>query len=402
MPISAPATPRLIRIACMIPALTRGGTERQLLELLRGLDRSTFDPTLILFGETDKETSYDPTGAVDRVLSLDIAPGGNFRARNSPGLALGTMRLTRILRNIRPHIVHAFLPAPAVLGSMACRVTGVPVFLVGRRAMASYHRRGSRILTWFDRLPLKLATGMVGNCEAIAREAVATDRLPEHRAFTIYNGVDTRHFRQGCDQALRQNLGFAPEDIVFGMIANFHYIKRHIDFVRAAEQICKAAPQAKFLMVGSDQGTLPELRKEIHARGLDSSFAIVAGTSEPERYYRAMDAYVCASELEGMSNSIMEAMASAKPVIATNVGGNSELVIEGETGFLVAACAPSQIATCASMLLSNSWMRARMGQKALRMMEERFSVDTMVRAYEELYLTLLNRRPPGCPDRQWD
>jgi len=54
------------------------------------------------------------------------------------------------------------------------------------------------------------------------------------------------------------------------------------------------------------------------------------------------------------------------------------------------------------MLLSNSWMRARMGQKALRMMEERFSVDTMVRAYEELYLTLLNRRPPGCPDRQWD
>jgi len=254
--------------------------------------------------------------------------------------------------------------------------------------MASYHRRGSRILTWFDRLPLKLASGLVSNCKAIAQEAVSVDRLPPERAFVIYNGVNTRNFRQGKDIALRAQMGFAPTAVVFGMIANFHYIKRHIDFVQAAEQIRKTHVNARFLMAGADQGELYGIRQEICARGLDSSFTVVAGTSEPERYYRAMDVYVSTSEVEGMSNSIMEAMATGKPVIATDVGGNPELVIDGETGFLVPPYSPQELAARASTMISDSAMRYRMGQAAFRVVGERFTVESMVRAHEKLYIFL--------------
>lgn len=390
-PISTASAQERIRVVFIIPTMIRGGAERQLLLLLRGLDRSRFDPTLVLFSNKDQNGWYETSGAVDRVLSLDIPPGGNFRAQNVPTLALGVMRLARILRDIRPHIVHAFLSAPAVIGSLACRLTGVPAFIVGRRAMAGWHRRGSAILTWFDRLPLRFAAGLVGNCKAIAEEAVVLDGLTPERAFTIYNGVDLNVFHTGRDEALRRDLRFARDDVVFGVVANFHHVKRHTDFVRAAEEIRKSAQHAKFLMVGTDQGTLADLRTEIHERSLDPCFAVVTGTTEPERYYRAMDVYVCSSALEGMSNSIMEAMASALPVIATVVGGNSELVTSGETGFLVSPYAPPEIASRALSLITQNDLRVRMGDRALRTVEERFSVAAMVRAHEELYSSVMSK-----------
>ncbi|MGD0730950.1 MAG: glycosyltransferase, partial [Terracidiphilus sp.] len=236
--------------------MIRGGAQRQLLELLRGLDRREFDPTLILFNEKDQGGQYDVGSAVDRLLSLNIPPGGNFRARNVPSLAMGLMRLTKILRTIRPHVVHAFLPAPSVIGSVACRLAGVPAFIVGRRIMAGFHRRDSKLLASIDRLSLRSASGLIANCEAIAQEAVALDGLAPERAFAIYNGVDTKVFYPGTEEDLRRDLGFAADDIVFGVMANFHYRKRHIDFILAAEQIRKSAAQAKFLMVGSDDGML--------------------------------------------------------------------------------------------------------------------------------------------------
>lgn len=148
-------------------------------------------------------------------------------------------------------------------------------------------------------------------------------------------------------------------------------------------------------MVGSDYGELPELLREIRGRGLDSCFEIVAGTAEPERYYRAMDVYVCASEVEGMSNSILEAMASGIPVIATNVGGNPELVVNGQTGFLVPPFAPDMIAANALTLISERILRSGMGRRALQIVQERYTADAMVKAHEDLYSDLVGKALVG-------
>ncbi len=376
-----------MRVAFVIPALCRGGTERQLLYLIQGLDRSLFDPTLVLFEAAERV--YDCGDLSGSIKLLRIPAAGNFRARRAPALLLGAARLAALFRKMRPDVVHAFLPAAAVLGGLASRLTGVPVFITGRRSMARLHRRGSRILTWFDRLPLRFSAALVGNCTAIADEAIEIDHVSARRAVTIYNCVDRDVFHPAPDPDLRRELNLAPDHLVFGIVANFHPQKRHIDLIAAAERIFQFHPSARFMMVGADRGALPHLRREINARGMTGHFRLVPGTSQPERFYRAMDVYVMSSEIEGMSNSILEAMASGLPVIATDVGGNPELVEHGLTGYLVAPCRPDLIADCGIRLAASPELRRRFGARALKAVANRFSPSNLVQAHQDLYFRLL-------------
>jgi glycosyltransferase involved in cell wall biosynthesis len=386
---ASPAAPRRrVRVAYVIPALARGGAERQLLYLARGLDRSVFDPTVVLF-EAACEGGYECDGLRESLQVLHIPASGNFRARNAPALLFGVVRLARLFRRLRPGVVHAFLPAAAVLGALASRLTGVPVFVTGRRSMAGFHRRGSSLLTWFDRMPLRFSAALIGNCVAIANEAVELDGVSAERAVTIYNCVDTAVFHPQPEPGLREQLGFRQRHVVFGVLANFHPNKRHIDLIAAADRILRIHPSARFLMVGADSGALPLLRSEIEARGIADYFRIVPGTAEPERFYRVMDVYISTSEVEGMSNSILEAMASGLPVIATNVGGNPELVEDQLTGYLVPPCRPDTIAECALRLATGSELRRRLGARALQVVAQRFSPASLVHAHQDLYLRLL-------------
>lgn len=382
-----------IRVVLIIPSLTRGGAERQMLAFLRGLDRSRFNPTLVLFENLERD-SYDSLGAADRVLSLDIPAGGNFRLHRAPTLLLAAARLARILRQLRPDILHTFLPAPAMVGCIAARLASVPIFIVGRRSMVGLYRRNSLVLSWIDRLPLLFANAIVGNCKAITAEATAVDGVDPSRAFTVYNGVDTHLFHEGREPSLRHELGFTDKDVIFGVIANFDASKGHIDLIRAAHQLQARAECAKFLMVGADKGQLASLRSEILRLGMERKFVIQPRTSEPERLLRLIDVYVCASVTEGMSNSVLEAMASGKPIIATAVGGNPELVTPVTNGFLVPPRSPEAIAVCIENLCRDADLRAAMGLNGRRIATQRFSTAAMVRASEDLYLNLVSRAEP--------
>ena len=385
-----------IRIVFVIPSLTRGGAERQLHELVRGLDRTRFEPTLVLFENDHQAYRYEIDSSVERTLSLNIAAGGNFRLHRALTMLVAATRLARLLRELRPDVLHTFLPAAAMVGGIATRLTNAPIFIVGRRSMTGLYRRKSRLLSWLDRMPLRFASALVGNCEAIAAEAVAIDHLDRGRVFTVYNGVDAGVFHEGAEPLLRQQLGFGPNDVVFGAIANFDARKRHIDFVRAAQKLREPSRRAKFLMVGADRGELAFLQSEIRGHGLEDSFVIRPATREPERFHRAIDVYVSASETEGMSNSILEAMASGKPVIATAVGGNPELIRNGSTGYLVPPYAPEAIAAGARVLTNDPELRVRMGSNARRTVEQRFSTAAMVTASEELYTKLLAKGKPAA------
>ncbi len=257
--------------------------------------------------------------------------------------------------------------------------------------MAGLHRRNSLFLKWMDRVPLRFADAIVGNCKAIAAEAMAVDGVERSRAFTIYNGIDTHIFHEGSESPLRRKLGFAPEDVVFGAIANFDASKRHIDIVHGARHLQDRVPHSKFLMVGADRGELPFLRSEIQRLGLEDAFVILPRTREPERFHRLIDVYVSASVTEGMSNSVLEAMASGKPVIATAVGGNPELVTPLTNGFLIPTCLPEALAKCAEKLGTDTAQRLLLGRNSRRIVEHQFSIGEMVRVSEELYVELLCR-----------
>jgi glycosyltransferase involved in cell wall biosynthesis len=372
-------------IAFLIGSLDFGGAEGQLIELLRRLDRSRWTTSLVLF---EGSTDWRAAGVVDRVYSLGVSrtKSSSWRLRGWKA-AVAITKLTTLLLDIRPDVLHAFLPASFVLAAPAAKMARVPLLVGSRRSLCDCYRN-NRILACVDRLATRACDCVIGNSSAVSSELTAIDGLLSERTATIHNGVDTARFRPG-DRSFRAAQGWTDENVVFGIVANFLRYKRHSDFICAAARIVERAPQARFVMAGEDRGTLSGLRSEIANSGLVSRFTIIPGTSEPEKLYPAMDAYICTSETEGFSNVLLEAAACGLPLIATAVGGNEEIVFPGKNGYLVPVNAPEKIAQAALALIGNAGLRLGMGFRSRELVRQRFSLDSMVRQYEELYDRLL-------------
>jgi glycosyltransferase involved in cell wall biosynthesis len=377
-------------ITYLIGSLDRGGAEGQVTELLRRLDRTRFQPRLILFEPGARERV---AGLVEDVFSLDVPqePANAFWRRSYRALKV-FMRLCGHLRRNRPDILHAHLPASCILGLPAGRLCGIPVLIGSRRSLTSAYREADWIYSASDRLIIHCCHFMVGNADAVSRELVEIDGLAIDKVGTIHNGVDTVRFRPERSDFWRAHYGWKDDEVVFGMVANFFGYKRHVDFVEAAVVLHRRFPLARFVMVGQDRGELPVVRAAIAGSGLSDFIQVAPSTSRPEDLYAAMDVLVSCSDSEGFSNVILEAMASGKPVIATSAGGNTEAVVEGSTGFLVPCRSPWALVKAAERLLEDRALRELMGRNGRQRAEEHFSVLKMVRAHEQLYARLLEQR----------
>jgi L-malate glycosyltransferase len=369
----------------VIASLASGGAERQLLELLKHIDRSRYRLSLALF---ETSTLDKAAGLVDEVFSLEFDSQRKSKSIFR-GIKAGAamLRLARYLQHTKPDIVHAILPPSIILGFPAARLGRVPVLIASRLSMADCYRT-DKLLTMADSAATRWCNFAVGNSEAIRRELIEIDGLPPERVGAIYNGVDVERFRPG-NLEMRKQYGWNEENVVFGIVANFIPYKRHTDFVRAAALIAQSNPNARFVMAGEDRGILNTITRQIRDRGLEPLFTVIPGTREPERLYPALDVYVCTSQTEGLSNVLLEAGACALPTIATRVGGNPEIVTDGYNGFLVPPAEPEVIAAKALQLGSDRERRRIMGNRGRQRVATHFSMAAMVRAHEDLYARLL-------------
>jgi glycosyltransferase involved in cell wall biosynthesis len=384
---STPNAP--LRIMYVIGTLETGGAELQLLELLRRIDRSRFSVSLALFAASGRERAR---GLADEVIDLGIPStnGGPWRPRGFH-VTRAMHRLARYIRRSRPSVVHAILPGACMVGCPAAKLAGAPVVIGSRRSLTAAYRGVSPLKAAMDRAALLFSDYMVGNSRPVTNEITWQDGFPRAKTMTIHNGVDTDRFSPSTDRSLRRELGFNEGHVVLGTVANFFAYKRHIDLVRAAALLCPEFPELRFLAVGEDRGTLPQIRRAIAEAGLEDRFVLIPGSESPERVFAAMDVYVCTSETEGFSNVLLEAMAAGKPMIATNVGGNPEAVAKGVTGLLVPRHAPQALADAAQILLTSPKLRREMGIAARERALELFSIEKMVRSYEDFYSAVVAR-----------
>ena len=264
--------------------------------------------------------------------------------------------------------------------------------IASRRSLVDCYRPNGRLAAFADVIATRTADFVLGNSQAIIQEVINLDRVPALKTQVIYNGVDTERFSASNKPGLRRQFGWSDEHIVFGMVANFAYYKRHVDLVRAAALIHASIPHARFLMVGEDRGEMPTVRKAIAEAGLEPFTSIVPGTKTPEMAFATMDVYVCTSETEGFSNVLLEAMATGLPVIATDVGGNREAVAEGVNGKLVPAHAPAIIAQVALELTGSPERMRQFSLSSRSRAEELFSLKKMVQAHEDLYMELVSQK----------
>jgi glycosyltransferase involved in cell wall biosynthesis len=239
-------------------------------------------------------------------------------------------------------------------------------------------------------LLLRVTDRLVANAEAVRAYLIRRGADPA-RVVTIRNGVETGRFRQALDVAeLRRGLGFAPDDTVAAVIARLEPQKGHDVVLDAATALRDRFPRLRFLFVGGGS-TEGALRAEVERRGLAGRVVFTGFRTDSADLLRAADCSVLVSTKEGMSNTLLESLAAGRPVVASTVGGNAE-VVTPDVGMLVPPRDAAALTSALSSLLSDPAVMAEMGERGRARAERDFSVTRMAGDTAALYEELHARR----------
>jgi len=295
-----------------------------------------------------------------------------------------------LMRQRKVDVVHTHDFYTNVFGMMAARLARVPVRLASRRETGGM-RTPSQLRV--ERGVYRFAHAITANAEAVRRQLIA-EGVPAHKIVTIYNGLDLERLtpRLSRDEALALfNLPLTGVRRFVTIVANLrHDVKDHPMFLRAARRVHVEVPEAAFVIAGEG-----ELTEKMHALavelGIEQDVFFTGGCKEVAELLAVSDVCVLSSRAEGFSNSILEYMAAGRPVVATNVGGSSEAVWEGETGYLVAAGDDEAMAARIISLLREPLRASAMGGRGRQKIEEQFSCEAQLENVERLYDGLLDK-----------
>jgi sugar transferase (PEP-CTERM/EpsH1 system associated) len=339
-------------------------------------------------------------GRMDHLV-LTPAGDGPLRPRFGPGVdvialaerpgspKLNTLRMARVFRAWRPDVVHTrnWTCIDAVLGA---RLAGVPVVIHGEHGREAGDPEGRNALRRrVRRLLAPLVTEFVAVSQDLARWLVEDVGVPAAKVTQIYNGVDTEAFSPADKEAARRTLGIRDGAVVIGTVGRLDPVKDHRGLLEAFGRTARH-PQAQLVVVG-DGPCRAELEQVGRRLGLDGRVLMLGERQDVARILRALDVFALPSLGEGISNALLEAMASGLPVIATRVGGNPELVDDGVTGTLVSPRSAEALAAAFDRYLSDPALIRKHGEAGRQRALRDFSLDRMFGAYDSLYSRLLAR-----------
>ncbi len=361
-----------VNVLYMIDSLTHGGTERQLVELIRHLDQHHIRPHLC---------TLKPSGGFFDDLAIPKICL-NFSSFGSPSL-LGVLRqLSNFINQHQITIMQTFFQDPCLLGALVKPFTGVK--LVGSFRDLGFWRTASESRKM--KLSYPLFNGFIANSQAVKDHFCSTDGIAPSKIQVIYNGFDLATIPVAT--ALPLDPATSP---VVGIVANLNRpVKRVQDFISAAVRVHQQRPETRFLVVGGGH-LQPELQQQAADLGLAGSITFTGMVFNPLDYIAQISIGVITSETEGFCNAIIEYMACGVPVVATRVGGNIELVQEGENGFLYDMGNVEQLAGSILKLLDNPEKRGIIAAANRLLVTERYSVKAMVERTESYYEQLLGK-----------
>jgi glycosyltransferase involved in cell wall biosynthesis len=363
-------------IAFLLTSFAVGGTERQMVELIRRLDRAEFEIHVACFHRR---------GALESVVSDNVASIATFPIDGFSRLATVRQWLAfaRWCRRINARIVHTCELYANIFGLPGAALAGVDVRIGNRRELATPDKTRAQLAC--QRLAYAAAHAVVANSTAAAAQ-LRREGVPAHKIHTISNGVDCVTF------APARAPGRPIRRVV--TVANLRPEKGHDTLLAAATRVAAARPGTEFVIVGSGPLAAP-LRREVANRGLGDRVRFLGERSDVPALLASSDLFVLPSRSEACPNGVLEAMAVGLPVVATRVGGVPELVEPGVSGMLVEPDRPDALATAVLDLMSRPERASALGQAARRRAVQQFSFDRMVAGFEHLYLCELGKRAAG-------
>lgn len=375
------------RVLWLIKGLGLGGAERLLTLATPYLDRSRFE----------YQAAYLlpwKNALVDELQRAGV-PVTCLNHRRAFDLRI-VGRIAALLRERRIDLVHLHLPYAGIVGRLAARLAGVPcVVYTEHNLQARYHP----LTRMMNQLTMRLTDVTISVSEEVRRSLVMSPLGRGAKVETVLNGVDVDGLQLAAVQgpSVRDELAIPPEHRIVGVVNVFRPQKRLDLWLQAARLVADQEPQTTFVIVG-DGPIRADLMEMADRLGLRGTVIFPGLRHDAPRFLAAFDVFMLSSVYEGLPVAVLEAMALQTPVVATQVGGLPGVIEEGVQGFLVPPRDPEALADRVVRLLRDPDLRRRQGEAARQRVQERFSIDRMVAATEQIYTQLLAVR--ACLDHQ--
>jgi len=366
-------------------ASSRGGGAVHMRDLVRHLDHGQFAVSVAMAEDGGNVTAEDFAEYEVACHRLDIAGGLRLRP---------LLHLRRLLQHEGYDILHCHGARAALYGRLAVALLGArrPKVIYTIHGLAAPHytwpKRSTLLLA--ERLLAPLTDAFIGVCEAERAALVAAGLGPSDRAFVVRNGIDTARFKQVSPNRAecRTVLGIPASGPLITTVARMYFPKDFDTLLRAFDMVRAERPEAHLLIVG-DGPYRPRVEAQIGKLDLGHNVTLAGIRRDVARILAVSDVFVLSTtEGEGLPLTILEAMASALPVVASDVAGIGEAVVHGETGIIVPPKDPTALSESVLELLTNEEKATTLGQKGLARVLESFTVEKMVRETAAIYAKL--------------
>jgi glycosyltransferase involved in cell wall biosynthesis len=378
--------PEALRVLLFIDSLVAGGAQRQVVETALQLSRLGHVVTVLIYRDI-RELGGELAGAGVPVVLVEK------RAKFDPGFLL---RLYRQFRTLRPQVLHSYLFTPNLWARFIGRAARIPVVITSERNIDLPH---SRWRVRLERWVYRLGDGIIVNAEAIRRVLTDVVGVPDDRIQTIYNAVDGERFAtppMERIEAVRSTIGWRQGQIVISLPGRVIPQKNHACLIRALGRLDKEKRDSLVvLFVGNllDAHYRHSVEKVAEHVGIRRQIIFTGRQDDMAAIYALSDVVVLPSLWEGFPNVVLEAMAAARPVVASRISDNDLLIQDGMTGYLFPSDDDSALSRVLSHLIDTPLDERRaLGVAAYNSIVKRFSPESLAEANLVMYKTILDRK----------
>jgi len=366
----------------LIHQLRTGGAENGIINLVNLIDGDRFESAVCAFVGGGAQTHRVDTRKT-KLFELNKTKDGND--------FLLPFRLKKQLILWQPHILHTHAWGTLCEGFLAAKMARIPVVIHGEHGTLQQQKRNIPV----QRFVWGLCTQVLSVSNSHREKIAGTIGFPPEKIKVIPNGVDTNRFSPNPDHEGKKTLlGFAPQDKIIGTVGRLMPVKNQQMLIQAFATLVGHCPDAKLVLVG-DGPLRNELTQLASSLGIAPSIHFLGRRSDVPAVLQAMDLFVLPSISEGMSNTILEAMSCGLPVVATDVGGNPEIIIDNVTGRLVQSDNVEELADILTFLFDHPDQLQVMGRSSRKHIEDNYSIQTMINNYERLYQELYHAQSAG-------
>jgi sugar transferase (PEP-CTERM/EpsH1 system associated) len=363
------------------------GMERKVIQLLNSMDRNHFKPFLL---------SLDGVCGVPRdYLSKDIDLLALHKKRGIQWFLV--FKIAKILKSKKIHIIHSHNWAALFHSVVAAKIAKVPVIIHGE------HGRDTKELdkTFKRYIIRKILYSLVDQIVVVAKDlkniVISEFHYNGLKVKLIRNGVDIKCFKQKLDLTkVKNKLGLSRDDYIIATVAKLRPVKDIPTLINSFKLIHDKNPRVRLLIIGSygeNTDTLQnEIRELIEKLEVGPYVKFLGEVENIPELLSVVDIYMNTSLSEGMSNTILEAMASGVPVVASRVGGNSELILDGQTGFLADMQNPVDFARKVLKILNAPQLKIKMSENSRSIIQKYYPLERAFQKYQNLYRTLYRKK----------